>query len=95
MAPVYRARMFGEFSNRAQDTVLTPAHIEHAICRGRDGAEEEDDTEAPTVLAVDMPLFDSDKSVLLLASPSAVVCIAGAQPFFLRDRRSLFLLPTG
>ena len=137
-SPMYHARVLGDFSDRAEDTLISLTHIEQAIARGLqdptspsqglsqnsplpqrerarvrgnpdqesdaptilapheghetpspsqgegwslprtrsgDGGEESDAPTilAPTVLAVDVARFGADQSVLLLATPTAVL----------------------
>ena len=96
-SPMYHARVLGDFSDRAEDTLISLTHIEQAIARyemgrvasseasspspgqdwdeGWDGGEEDDDPNTPTILAVDVARFGADQSVLLLASPDAVLHI--------------------
>ena len=126
-SPMYHARVLGDFSDRAEDTLISLTHIEQAIARGlqdatspsqgthavsefpsppagegpegegesrpgtpgirlpqpvrpeRNGVESKgqhpspDDEDAPTILAVDVARFGADQSVILLASPTAVL----------------------
>ena len=120
-SPMYHARVLGDFSDRAEDTLISLTHIEQAIARGLQDATspsqglsqnsplpqrerarvrgnpdqepQESDSpnpfalsatewsrraniqapDAPTILAVDVARFGADQSVLLLASPTAVL----------------------
>ena len=126
-SPIYQARVLGQFSDQAQNTLISLAHIDQAIRRApwndssivpaetethspdstlpsvrpersetvtlptRSGPEvspshevegppsDNEDSHAPTVLAVDVARYGADKSVLLLASPDSVLRIETRQ----------------
>ncbi len=78
-SPMYQARVLGRFSDHPQDSLIPLSKIEQAIARyaeGRDSkglAEEEEEGEAATVLAVDVARFGGDQSVLVAANSDTVL----------------------
>ena len=77
-SPMYRARVMGDFSDQASNSLISLLHIEAAI--QRHAAEEVQLGESailppvlPAILAVDVARFGEDQSVLLVATPSAVL----------------------
>ena len=73
-SPMYQARVLGRFCDHPQDSLIPLSEIEAAIARyGNPLAEEEEEAEAPTVLAVDVARFGPDQSVLLLANSNRVL----------------------
>ena len=78
-SPMYQARVLGRFCDHPQESLIPLSKIELAIAhhaKGRDPkglAEEEEEKEAATVLAVDVARFGADQSVLLIASSDTVL----------------------
>ena len=63
--PIFQARMLGEFPEQSEDTLIPLSAIEGAA-KVSGGAVEQDDAPQPTVVAVDVARFGSDRSVILV-----------------------------
>ena len=78
-SPMYQARVLGRFCDHPQESLIPLSKIEQAIAhhaKGRDSkglAEEGEEKEAATVLAVDVARFGADQSVLLVANSDTVL----------------------
>ncbi len=63
--PIFQARVLGEFPEQSEDTLIPLSAIEGAA-KVSGGAVEQDDAPQPTVVAVDVARFGSDRSVILV-----------------------------
>ena len=63
--PIFQARVLGEFPEQSEDTLISLSAIEGAA-KVSGGALEQDDVPQPTVVAVDVARFGSDRSVILV-----------------------------
>ena len=63
--PIFQARVLGEFPEQSEDTLISLSAIEGAA-KVSGGAVEQDDEPQPTVVAVDVARFGSDRSVILV-----------------------------
>ena len=74
--PLYRARVLGEFPDRAEDTLLRLSELEAAAARyTEEPAADNQPSAAETVLGVDVARFGSDHSVILRRRGHRVVDI--------------------
>ena len=69
--PIFQARVLGEFPEQSEDTLIPLSAIEGAA-KVSGGAVEQDDAPQPTVVAVDVARFGSDRSVILVRHGSQV-----------------------
>ena len=63
--PIFQARVLGEFPEQSEDTLISLSAIEGAA-KVSGGAGEPDEAPQPTVVAVDVARFGSDRSVILV-----------------------------
>ncbi len=69
--PIFQARVLGEFPEQSEDTLIPLSAIEGAA-KVSGGAGDQEETSQPTVVAVDVARFGSDRSVILVRRGSQV-----------------------